>query len=476
MKRHKISNNIILNADTTGESLDVYVMDIIGEDWWTGGGVTKASVLNELKGRKIKDITLHISSPGGDVDHALAIKDMLLDTNATITAELTGLPASAATIVMAAASKIKMSSDALGLIHLASTGTYGNRNDHQKSIQTLEMVDNIIANLFAKKSGKDASVFLAEMAKDEWKTPQQLKDLGIVDEIIEKQPITNAMRAIYRNAVDKKQITLPDNYKLEDSNTIDMTDKKKGADLVLSYLKELKNQGFKLVGIDDEKPEVTTRKIQDLNASFIKNVEEAITAENTGEDTQVTNAIDYSATVTEDVNSIEMGDDTTLELLNAPYAVTADGATALEADITSATSGTATGVKVTFNEADTSLTIEITGSDVEFKTVNGSTEFTATQQNSSQSDTADNLKKQIANVNKRIAAEKKQKQTESDEVKKLKAELAAKNQELLNIKTGKSGGNSKGSDPAKVLDKKDKPDVSPGEQALLNTFDKKIGK
>ncbi len=144
MQRKFISNNIALTNSADGDILDVYVMEQIGSDWWNGSGITKQNILNEVKGRRLKSINLSISSPGDDVDEALAIKDMLIGTGAPITAEVSGLTASAATIIMMAAGKIKMSSDAFMLIHNTSTIADGNKDDFRKTANELEKFDSVV--------------------------------------------------------------------------------------------------------------------------------------------------------------------------------------------------------------------------------------------------------------------------------------------------------------------------------------------
>lgn len=450
-------------------------MEQIGADWWTGGGLTKQSILNEIKGKTIKAINLYISSPGGDVDEALAIKDLLIGTKATITAEISGLTASAATIIMLAAGTIKMSEDSMLLIHNASTWSGGNKEDLRKTADTLEKIDNLIADMYTKKSGKPKDEFVAQMTKNQWMTPDEAIAMGIVNEKISKVPVSAKAKIAIKNAVDKKFITLPENYKLEDSKHEDMAEKKSAQNIILDFLKGIKDAGMKIIS-DEAKtdPKAATKKITDLTDAAVKAIEN-FKPENE-ETTEVTNAADYSATVTDPVDSIELVDGSAIDLPNAPYEVTADGATALQTDITAATTGTAKSVTVAFSEADTNLTITVKGSDVEFDTVNGSVKFTVTQ-NAAEGDTPENLKKKIAALDKKIADEKKKPDAESEEVKNLKAQLLAKNKELLKIKTSKSGGNNGGDDLKNLLDGKDKPDgVAPGEAAMLNMFDKRYGK
>ena len=43
---------------------EIWIYEQIGEDWWTGEGVTAKGFHKELSAIKAKEIDLHINSPG----------------------------------------------------------------------------------------------------------------------------------------------------------------------------------------------------------------------------------------------------------------------------------------------------------------------------------------------------------------------------------------------------------------------------
>lgn len=440
----KISNNIYANSSPEGDSLEIYVMEEIGENWWTGGGVTKQSILNDIKGRKIKDIVLNISSPGGNVDDALAIKDMLLNTGSPITAKVSGLTASAATIIMMCAGTIEMSEDSMILIHCASTWGGGNKGDLRKTADTLEMIDNVIAGLYSKKSGKDIAVCLAEMEKDQWMTPAQAKELGIVDNITSAVPVTNATRVMIQNAVKANLIKLPEGYSItdENQNSNDMTDKT-ATSFFNKFINLLEKNGISLTS--NKKDLNVKETIKNVTTEFKAEAEKILNEETPAAPTPtIENTADYSATVTEAVNSIELADNTTLSLPNVPYEVSADGATALQTDLTAAV--TATSVSVTFDEAATALTISVTQSEQDLATVNGTIEFTTGASGSgdkTENLSAEDLRKEIANLKEQKKNGTKPVENAA-EIAKLIAERDKLKNELKVAKGGKSGGAAAG--------------------------------
>ncbi len=426
MQRKFISNNIALTNSADGDILDVYVMEQIGSDWWNGSGITKQNILNEVKGRRLKSINLSISSPGGDVDEALAIKDMLIGTGAPITAEVSGLTASAATIIMMAAGKIKMSSDAFMLIHNTSTVADGNKDDFRKTANELEKFDNALAALYHKKTGRSINEIRAKMNEDSWMTAEEAMAFGIVDEVIERKPVTAKTRAAIQAAVKNHSLKLPQGYNL---NNTGVSNNK-----LTQFLTELRAAGLQISSAKNFSNHEIEMKVKDITNKFIKAAQQA----DQGGDQQTT-AADYTATVTDAVESIELADGSAVELPNAPYEPGEEGAQSLQDDLTAAI--TADSVTVTFSDADLSLTIEIKGSEEEVATINGIEKFKKAGSDKTSESAAKNLRKEIEALKRKKAAAV----NESAEIKKLRAEKRALENELKQIKTGKSGGYSAGS-------------------------------
>lgn|GEM_PF-3793008 len=448
MKR--ISNNIIL-INSAAATDAIAVIDVLGEigfDWWTGEGFTKDSVLAEFKGKKLEEVHFNISSLGGDYFEALAIKNMALQTGATIKVHYFGMVASAATEIGNSASRenTTMASDGYILIHNTSTWAGGKKEEILKTYETLAKFDEGISKNYAAKSGKKtAEEFAAQMTKDQWMNADEAEAWGLVGKTTPAQPLSaNSKLKIFASA-EKLKIAIPQNFQTQ--NTEDVMSTKKSAQTIINeFFAGIKAAGMKLVSDKtEEKPEDTNKKVKDLTDVFIKNVEEATTA---AEETTVTNAADYSASVTVAVDSIELEDGTALDLPNAPYEVSADGATALATDLNAAI--TADSVTVTYDEARASLSISVTGTESVLATVNGSVSFTSTTSEEDPGEgtnnVVNNLKKEIANNKKLLEAEKKKgtQNKVSAEEKKLRDELNKVKNELTKVKKGKSAGNSAG--------------------------------
>jgi ATP-dependent Clp protease protease subunit len=80
--------------------------DVIGEDFWSGGGVTVNRVDAALRQIGNQDVEVHINSPGGDMFEGIAIYNRLLEHPGKVTVKVLGLAASAASIIAMAGEEV----------------------------------------------------------------------------------------------------------------------------------------------------------------------------------------------------------------------------------------------------------------------------------------------------------------------------------------------------------------------------------
>ena len=181
---------------------DIQINDSIG---WP---ISARDVCNELGRFKNKPCKVLISSPGGSVIDALQIYQAFKD-HGQVTAYIFGLTASAATIIAMGAKRIEMSKHALFLIHQASMWSeeWGRMNSRQiseaigrlsKTAEDLDKIDGVIAGIYAERAQKPIADFKNAMEEEQWRTADEVKDLGLIDAIIEQGEapvIDNSLRA-----------------------------------------------------------------------------------------------------------------------------------------------------------------------------------------------------------------------------------------------------------------------------------------
>lgn len=151
------------NFQAAGTVAEIDLYDEIG--YW---GVTAADFKRQLRGITAETIRLNINSPGGDVFDGIAMYNDLLDHPATIEVHVTGLAASAASLIAMAGDRIVMAANAFLMIHNAWGLSIGDRNDMQAFAEVLQQIDTALAETYAARSGKEASEIAGLMDAETW--------------------------------------------------------------------------------------------------------------------------------------------------------------------------------------------------------------------------------------------------------------------------------------------------------------------
>lgn len=168
-----------------GQLTEVDLYDEIG--FW---GVNAADFRAMIRGAG--DLRLRINSPGGDVFDGIAMYNDLLDHPGNVEVEITGLAASAASIVALAGDQIKIGANAFLMIHNAWTIGMGDRRDMAKYADVLGKVDTALAETYATKTGIDIGEIAKMMDDETWLSGSAAVDKGFADEVIGKPTNDNS--------------------------------------------------------------------------------------------------------------------------------------------------------------------------------------------------------------------------------------------------------------------------------------------
>lgn len=194
-------------------AIELPVIDILGDigESWFDDPITMQDVSNQLKDIKTNFI-INISSLGGSVNHGLAIHDMIKMHNSQSTAKIIGMTASAGTIVALGAKKVQMSENAMFLIHKSQVGVNGNSDDLREVADDLDTVDELIANIYVRKTGREQSFILDLMKEERWISASEALELGLIDEIINGDKINNKIYNSINNSHLPKIENMDKNY------------------------------------------------------------------------------------------------------------------------------------------------------------------------------------------------------------------------------------------------------------------------
>lgn len=168
-----------------------YHLDISSNiGWW---GFTKHDAKRSLRDAPASDVHVRLSSLGGSLDDGLDIRRQFAD-HGDITVHLVGMTASSATVLAMGARRIVMSRGASMLIHNCSlfVSSWGMKNkeevdeeiDRLKATHgTLETLDGVMAEIYAKRTGKSIEEMAALMAENRWLNADEALSLGLIDAI-----------------------------------------------------------------------------------------------------------------------------------------------------------------------------------------------------------------------------------------------------------------------------------------------------
>lgn len=143
------------------------------------------AALTMLEDGSRKAITVRLNSEGGYPSEALAIVGRMKASTCQIIVEGYGQVSSAATIILAAGKKRRMSEFCQFMTHQSSYGAEGKHKDLREVVERAEVEEQIWADCMAKFSNETATYWLDlhNTGKDNYLSASECLQLGVVDEI-----------------------------------------------------------------------------------------------------------------------------------------------------------------------------------------------------------------------------------------------------------------------------------------------------
>lgn len=156
----------------------LYIYDEIGYF-----GQTAKGLADDLRELDVEELDVHVNSPGGDIFDGLAIYQALKDHKANVTVRIDGLAASIASVIAMAGNKVVMAPKSSLMIHDGWTMAVGSAKDMRKTADLLDKQSDIIASVYADKTGQPAEFWREIMGDDAWYNAEEALAAGLVDEI-----------------------------------------------------------------------------------------------------------------------------------------------------------------------------------------------------------------------------------------------------------------------------------------------------
>jgi len=175
--------------------MDIFSRMMLDRIIWLAGPVNDRmstvvqAQLMFLDNLEVKDITLHVDTPGGSVKSGLSIVDVMNYVSSDIMTMNTGMAASMGSVLLGAGTKGKRFSlpNSRVMLHQVSTGAEGNLQDIRRSIAEGEKYNTKLFNMLGEYCDKDPLVVMEDASRDFWLDAEEATAYGIIDGVITKK-------------------------------------------------------------------------------------------------------------------------------------------------------------------------------------------------------------------------------------------------------------------------------------------------
>jgi len=261
-KYNNIRSSYLLNIAPAKNESTLDIFGVVGL-WWDG--VESKAFVDEIRKLDVDKLTINSSSPGGFVDDGLMIYDAIRSHRAFVTARLSGLVASAATWIACAADEVVGSDTLLYMIHNVQGVAVGDKDEMRKQADLSEKMENVIINLYRKKTGKRKSQIQRWLDAETWFTLDEAIENGFVGKKgdgvnfeYESSASNEDVREIMTNTL--KCANLPE---LKAPEAPEQESNKSDMDNNIELNREQKGLFAKLVNSFKSKPETNEAEAQD---------------------------------------------------------------------------------------------------------------------------------------------------------------------------------------------------------------------
>src|ERR1700759_801284 len=144
-----------------------------------------------------KDISFYINSPGGVVTSGLAVYDTMQYIRPNISTLVYGQAASAGSLLLMAGQKGKRFSlpNSRIMIHQPSGGAQGQATDIEIHAKEILLTRARLNQMYVKHTGRTIDEIERAMERDKFFSPEEAKEFGLIDEVLETRPVPTIQAA-----------------------------------------------------------------------------------------------------------------------------------------------------------------------------------------------------------------------------------------------------------------------------------------
>jgi ATP-dependent Clp protease, protease subunit len=165
------------------DTVDVFIYDVIGEDFW-GEGIAAKNFVKDFAAITAANVNLRVNSPGGNVFDGVAIFNAILRHPANVTTYVDGIAASIASVIALAGRKVVMAENALFMIHNPSAVAWGTSAEMRSMADVLDKIrSSSLITTYANRTGKSVDELTAMLDAETWLSAEETVAAGFADEV-----------------------------------------------------------------------------------------------------------------------------------------------------------------------------------------------------------------------------------------------------------------------------------------------------
>ncbi|XP_060569504.1 ATP-dependent Clp protease proteolytic subunit-like [Ruditapes philippinarum] len=190
---------IVVEQTRTGErSYDIYsrllkerIIMVMGQISDEIASAVIAQMLFLQSESASKPINMYINSPGGVVTAGLAIYDTMQYIQPPVSTWCVGQAASMGSLLLAAGTPGMRNSlpNSRVMVHQVLGSAEGQATDIQIRAREILRIKTRLNNIYAKHTGKPVDLIETTMERDTFMSPEEAKDFGIIDNVLDKPPV-----------------------------------------------------------------------------------------------------------------------------------------------------------------------------------------------------------------------------------------------------------------------------------------------
>ena len=189
---------MVIEQTSRGErSFDIYsrllkdrIVMLDGEIDHTTASLVVAQLLFLESEDPDKDISLYINSPGGVITDGMAIFDTMNYIKPDVATICVGMAASMGAFLLAGGAKGKRYAlpNAEVMIHQPLGGAQGQATEIEIAAKHILHTKEKLNKMLAENTGKSYEEVCADTERDNWKSAEEAKAYGLIDDVITKRP------------------------------------------------------------------------------------------------------------------------------------------------------------------------------------------------------------------------------------------------------------------------------------------------